>query len=92
MDACRAGGIQAAGAGGRQLSREGLHWSLGLGLGGRKDRWTVSSKMLRLESDKAIPEDEETHLIKVGGTWWRVVSQATNSKESLCFLNTDKCL
>ena len=50
MAACRAG------VGGTHLSREGLHWPLGLGLGGKKDRWAVSSKMLRLESDEAIPE------------------------------------
>ena len=37
-----------------------------------------------------MPEDEETHLLKVGGTFWRAMSQVTNSKESLCLLNMDK--
>ena len=48
--------------------------------------------MLKLKRDEAIPEDEVTHLLKVGGTFWRAMSQVKNSKESLCLLNMDKCM
>ena len=70
-----------------------LGWGAGAFLGrtstdpwdwSRERRQKVSSKMLKLERDEAIPEDEVTHLLKVGGTFWRAMSQVTNSKESLC--------